>query len=297
MNSLKYFITQVTSRLLFFATLFGFPALGSAQSLPSAQIWLVPLNATSIAGPPHRISPAHGYHNQPHFSPDSTVLYFTSEQADGQTDIWGYSMTERSLAAVNHSPESEYSPTPIPGHNAVSVIRVEPDQRQRLWRIELEDGQASLLLPNVEPVGYHTWFSGHELALFILGESFTLHTARVGPEPSVEVYKNIGRTLRRHPETGAVLFVDKNRVPWRVASIDTNTGKVTGEFDLFPGSEDFEIDQAGNYWTGNGSKLYLRTRLQNQWMLAADFSEFGIDNISRLAASPDGTWLALVSSP
>ena len=50
-------------------------------------------------------------------------------------------------------------------------------------------------MPNVEPVGYHTWIDPKTTAVFILGESFSLHLAKVGDDPSLFLADNIGRAL------------------------------------------------------------------------------------------------------
>jgi len=268
----------------------------AAQELPASRVWLAPLEQAT-PGRPELISASQGYNNQPAFSPDSQEVYFTAEQPDGQTDIWRYVITGRRLEAVNHSPESEYSPTPIPGQVAVSVIRVEADGRQRLWRIDTATETASLLLPHVEPVGYHAWYREDTVALFILGEQFTLHSARIGEAASRLLHTNIGRTLRRHPGTGEVLFVDKNPQPWEIVAIDMARSESRPILPLFPDSEDFEVDGRGGLWTGLGSKLYHCRPGCEGWRLAADLAEFGIGGISRLALSPDGRWLALVAEP
>ena len=102
------------------------------------------------------------------------------------------------MGLLTHTTESEYSPTPIPGGEALSVIQVEPDQKQRLWSINLLDGKMNVLFPDVEPVGYHVWFSDREVAMFILGDSFTLQTASLDSSGSRLVADNIGRSLRNN---------------------------------------------------------------------------------------------------
>jgi len=64
---------------------------------------------------------------------------------------------------------------------------------------------------------------------------------------------------------------------------------------LFPASEDFTIDASGNYWSGNGSKLYKRSPGDSRWELMADLKTFGINHISRLAINLKSKQIALVS--
>ena len=164
-----------------------------------------------------------------------------------------------------------------------------------MWSISLSGEASELLLPNVEPVGYHTWISANSVAVFILGDSFTLHMAHIGDHPLELLADNIGRTLRKHPESGKILFVDKNTAPWSIATISPDGGDQGIVMSLFPGVEDFEIDPKGHYWMGSGSRLYRSNEAGNRWELAAELSAYGINNITRLASSPDGAFLAIVA--
>lgn len=278
-----------------FMVLVIIPLQTFSQELPESGVWLARI-ADGIPGKPRLISQSGGYNNQPMFSADGREIYFTAERDPGQTDVVRFVIENNTLEWVNHSPESEYSPTPVPGNDAVSVIRVElPNQRQRLWSISLSGGAAELLLPNVESVGYHSWIDRNTVALFILGDSFTLHTAAIGDQPSKLVFDHIGRTIRRHPGTGEVLFVDKNSEPWSIASLDPGSGTREELMPLFPGVEDFEVDPDGHFWMGSGSKLYSSNQANAPWNLKADLRAWGVKNISRLAVSPGGHLIAIVS--
>jgi tricorn protease-like protein len=275
----------------------GLPGAALTQSMPGSTVWLVQVSRDGELKQPFRISRAQGYDNQPHFAPDGNRVYFTSEGENAQTDIRVFDMDEQRLDLVNSAAESDYSPTPIPGQQALSMVRVESDGRQRLWRVDLDSGEESLLLSDIEPVGYHEWISENMVALFILGETFDLFAKRLGQGESHRVHQNIGRTLRMDARTGALLFVDKNTTPWSIAAMDPSTLKVRQVLQLFPDVEDFEIDAEGRIWSGVGSKLYVSEENSTEWRLTADLSEFGIQGITRLAASPDARWLAVVSSP
>lgn len=269
-----------------------------AQDLPGTDIWLARI-INAVPTEPVKISTGVGYNNQPHFSADGSVVYYTREMPGdaetAQTDIAAFHTGTSTTTMVSQTAESEYSPTPLPDRNAVSVIQVEPDQKQRLWAIDVDSGEMELLLPHVEPVGYHAWINDFEVAIFILGESFTLQTASIQNSEIKLIADNIGRSIRKHPSTGEILFVDKTREPWQIAAYDHKTGALRGVMPLFPGGEDFTIDANGNYWTGNDSKLYRRSPADRRWELLADFSGFGLGNISRLAIHPGNQQIALVA--
>ena len=288
--------TRITLSTLSSLTGLLFSHLLTAQNMSPNQVWLMPL-MNNQPGEPRLISQATRYNNQPHFSAGSRVIYFTAEQEDGQTDIWQYDISSGNRSAVIQSPESEFSPTPIPGRNAVSVIRIEADQRQRLWSIDLNSSETTLLMPNVEPVGYHAWISEDIAALFILGDTMTLHKSKTGNSPSVQLTENIGRTLRRHPENGTALYVDKTMEPWWIAAIDLNSKEKARIIPLLPTVEDFEVDFSSRFWAGTGSEIYRSDPHNTQWELIFDIKSYGLDNVSRLAVSPNGAWLAIVVSP
>ena len=270
-----------------------------AQALPQTDIWLASIS-NGLPGVAVKINPTIGYNNQPHFSADGSVIFYTREipgnGGAAQTDIAAFSIETVTTRMVAETAESEYSPTPIPGRNALSVIQVEPDQKQRLWAINIDNGELELLLPDVEPVGYHDWLSEHAVAIFILGESFTLHTATLGTAGSKEVADNIGRTIRKHPQNGEVLYVDKNTEPWQIAAYTLATNNSRSVMPLFPAGVDFTVDGEGNYSTGNGSRLYRRAPGDVRWKLVADYSAGGVRNISRLAVNPAGTKITFVGN-
>jgi len=270
-----------------------------AQGLPQTDIWLADIN-NGLPENVVKINPSTGYNNQPHFSVDGSVIFYTREMPgkDGvaQTDIAAFHLASMTTSMLAETAESEYSPTPIPARNAVSVIQVEPDQRQRLWSINVDTGEMELLLPDVEPIGYHAWFSERDVAMFILGESFTLNLASLNKDGSLEVADNIGRTIRTHANSGEIVFVDKNSEPWKIAAYDPASKMTRSIMPLFPAGEDFTIDGNGNYWTGNGSKLYRRTPADQRWELVADYSAAGVGSITRLAINPAGTKITFVGN-
>lgn len=292
--------SQLKLTLLISTLLLAVAASGSvlAQGLPQTNVWLVSLD-NELSGEPVKVNPSQGYNNQPHFSADGSTLFYTREMphsAEGvQTDIAAYNISSQQTRMVNSNDESEYSPTPIPGRNALSVIEVEADGKQKLWSINIDSGEMEPLLPNVEPVGYHAWINDHSVAMFILGETFTLQTAEIGGGGATVLADNIGRSIRKHPQTGEILYVNQNSEPWQIAAININTGAKRNVMPLFANGEDFTIDSKGIYWTGNGSKLYRRSAGDPGWQMAADFGSYGISNITRLTTDPSSSNIALVA--
>src|SRR5919112_256218 len=95
-------------------------------------------------GQPANITNRAGYDNQPSFLPDGASLLYTSQREDNQTDIYRYDFKTGQSARLTATPEGEYSPTLMPGGKFFSVIRVESDKTQRLWKFPLAGGEPTL---------------------------------------------------------------------------------------------------------------------------------------------------------
>ncbi len=239
-----------------------------------------------------------GYDNQPAWSPDGSLVYFTSVRADGQADIYAVPPTGGTPHRVTETaPESEYSATPIPGARAISVIRVERDSTQRLWRIDLQGAPDRVILENVKPVGYHTWITDTSLALFVLGSPITLQIASTVSGSSDTVASNVGRSL--HMREGRVSFVQKvSRTEWWLAVMDPITHQVTRVVRMPPGVEDYDWTPQGEVLVGDGSVLKsFDPAVGGGWRTVVDLKDQGISGITRLAVSPAGDAVAIVGVP
>src|SRR5262245_38110979 len=179
--------TALLDTLLLTASL-ALPGAAAAQ-VPATDLYLLPIEGTQV-GAPQRITDSPGYDNQPQFLPDGQALVYSSIDASG-ADIWRYELASGARERLTKTPESEYSPTPIPGRNAISVVRDYGDLKQQLWSVPLDGGKPALLLPGVNPVGYQAWVDTEQLLVFVLGEPNTLQLVKVGPDA--------GRVLRESP--------------------------------------------------------------------------------------------------
>lgn len=253
-------------------------------------------------GQPANITNRAGYDNQPSFLPEGQGLLYTSMREGEQTDIYRYDFKTRETIRLTSTPEGEYSPTVMPGGKFFSVIRVEADKTQRLWKFPLAAGGApDLVLPNIKPVGYHLWLDERTLALFILGAEGKPNTLQLVPTDMTfldVVRVNIGRALHRIPRREAFSFVHKiSPDEWLIKAFDLKTKRTTTLIKTLPGSEDLA-------WTPDGTLLMAQDARLFQWNPAApaagwqqiaDFSAAGLKKITRLALSPKADRLAFVA--
>jgi len=265
-------------------------------------IWLAPLSRNADGsfevGAPTAAIHRPGYDNQPHFTPDGSGFWFTAFEAHTeQTDIWRFDLDggfERVTVSV---PESEYSATPIPDGSGISVIRVEADSTQRLWRVPLDGSPPSLLLPNVAPVGYHAWLDATTVALFVLGEPPMLQIATLDGATPRTVARGIGRALQSIPGTRAVSFIQQEANGAVLMRYDGDDGTVSRLVDAVPGGEFHAWTPDGKVLMTSGSVIYAwDPAVGGAWNQVGDLSGHNVI-VTRIAISPDGARIALVVEP
>lgn len=287
-----------------FASLFGLLGLLLASTCapvtaqPATDVYLVDMQVTGTTftfGQPQRVTSHEGYDNQPNFLPDGTGFLYVSLRG-GQTDVYRYDLAQGSATQVTHTPESEYSPTVMPGDSTFSVVQVEADQTQRLWRFPLAGGTPQLLVANLKPVGYHVWGNPHTVGVFILGNPNTFQVVDLETGAVKTVADHVGRSFHKMPRQNAVSFVNKNFKPWSIDRYDLRSGYITPVMDMIEGTEDYAwLPDQTIALAARGSKLYAWEAAFDGWKQVADFSAAGITNITRLAVSPAGTHLAFVA--
>ncbi len=242
-----------------------------------------------------RITDVPGYDNQPHYSADGNTIYFT-RISSGRANVMAYDIATASTRVILADLESDYSPTLMPRVNALSVIRVEADQRQRLWKIPLDGSPAQVIFENIEGVGYHAWAGPRIALMFILGEPPTLKLA--GPAGiALPIAQNIGRAVVAIAGSTEVAYVSKDTANqrWTINAYDYAIDRNRIIAPTLVGQEDFAISPNGTLWMAEGSVLYRWSSERPAWAPLIDLSTIPTGTISRMTLSPDGQQLALVA--
>ena len=247
-------------------------------------------------GQPVKITNSVGYNNQPAFLPDGSEILYTSIR-DKQADIYRYNIRSGSATQITNTPESEFSPTLMPGGKFISVVRVEADGTQRLWKFPLAGGTPSLILEKIQPVGYHLWIDDHTLALFILGKPNTLRIVDVNTGRADVVAENPGRILRRIPNQNKFSFVHKiSDKEWIIKAFDLRMRTSASLITTLPGVEDYAWMPSGLLLMAKDSKLFAVIPLQGKdWTELADFNSAGLKSITRITVNPKGNKIAIVA--
>lgn len=272
----------------------------AAQAAPATDIHLARLSVEPDGGlrlhDRIAVTARDGYDNQPSFTPDGAALLYTSER-NGQTDIYRYEIATGDHRRVTATPESEYSPTVMPGGERFSAVRVEADSTQRLWSFRLDGTDPRPVFPAIAPVGYHAWIDAHRAALYVLGSPPELRLADRRDGAASTVARAIGRSLQRVPGAGRLSFVDRSEERWWLATFDPVSGEVRRIVPTLDGSEDHAWTPGGVVLMGRGGRLYAFDPARDDgWWQVADLSEAGIAGITRIAVAPDGRRIALVAA-
>lgn len=272
-------------------------ALPAFAQMPDADIWLFDIkdSAGQISfHNPTNITNRKGYDNQPAFSPDGKYILYTSQQAaNGSTDIYKYDLATKRSTPFTNTPESEYSPTFMPDGKGISVVRVEKDSTQRVWKFLFDGSAPTLVMDKIDSVGYHAWIGKDSMAVFILTKpAFTLQVLSIRQQKPVVVADSIGRCIK--VQNGIVWFTTKagyfKNVCWYQPH--ARNAFIKGMIE----SEDFCFYGKNALWSiSDGSIIAGFLNNKDGAPEVVDLTRFGIKNPARPAISPDGKKLAVVS--
>ena len=285
-------------------TLLCVAAASAAAQGAGPDIYLAPITRVRdsiVIGKATNTTHRPGYDNQPSFLPNSRGILYTVVGADAQADIWRYDIAERRTSRLTSTPESEYSAAVMPGGRRMSVIRVEADSTQRLWSFDLDGTNPQLVLSALKPVGYHAWLTPSRLATFVLGTPATLHVIDSDGGHDEIRARDIGRALQRIPGRDAFSYAQRDSAKALWIMTQTASSELATMLVKAPADNEYHA------WTPDGVLLSVTNGMlvrwnraldaTTGWMPVSDLSRAGVKNVSRLAVSPDGRWLAFVAEP
>jgi hypothetical protein len=277
--------------------IFIYANVAIAQHFMESDIWIadVRMNEGNIYfGAAKNFTNSPGYDSQPFFIDDSTILY-THIDLDQQADIYQYQLRKNTNSRYTKSSESEYSPKLLPSRKGISVVAVEKDSTQRIWSFDLNGNNGHLLVPQIDSVGYYTWLNDTSFAAFILTEPSSLQICNTVNNNTKTIAKNIGRCLQVSA-TGNLYFttLEKDSVRW-LCRTESN-GTITKLIEFYKGVEDFVVSNNNTVLCAKEGMLYYTDHKFNLgWRLCGNFSSYGLNNINRIALSPNNKKIALVN--
>ncbi len=252
------------------------------------------------------VTPSQGYHNQPFFHPDEPVLFYTAElsgQDGSQMDSMALNLDTMDAINLTQSSQSEYSPTLMTDGQGLSVIRVDDEGKQWLWRFSLAQPDNQRLL-DIEPIGYHAWVDDTKAILFVLGSPNSLQLASIVSGKSVVLDRHIGPSLYQIPATTLMSYskaMSKDEDPrWIVRAVNPATGDKQDIAVLPKGAYYYAWLPEGKLIAAVGTRLYYwdgkneSHTVTSAWVPFAQVASACAGTITRLAVNPTSNRIALV---
>lgn len=284
-------------------------APAAQQAPPATEVFLATLDPSAGVTNWMNISNSPGYDNQPSFLPDSSAVLFSSNRDGKQMDIYRYDIAGKSVKQLTNTADSEFSPTVTPDGKTFSVIRqAAADGTQLLVRYDLATGaHDSIVFENVKPVGYHAWIDPTHVAMFILGGQGAPATLQIGDTKTgtAEVaHTGIGRSVLGRPGAGTVSYITSGQTRM-IREFDPKTRTSRDLFPPLEGSQDA-------VWLPGGREIWMASKTQimthavvdpaGSWKSRSNLvteplssAKQPVANITRMAVSPNGRWLAFVA--
>ena len=282
---------------------------GAAAQAPSTDVLLVPLPVegdaptTVSADDVIYLTNNDTYDNQPSFVPDGSAILYVSEDETGQTDIYRYEVASGEAARVTETQESEFSPQVTPDGEHITAVRIEADGvTQRLWRFDLEGGDAQPNPENVDRIGYYAFVDPDNLALVRVDEEtnglpLSLDLTDLATGETQQLAGDVGVGVQKVPGQAAVSFVQRlEDGSSAIMVFDLESGETRQLVTTLPDVDAHAWMPDGSLIAAQEDVVYRWQEGQEGWEPFLDFGETDVSGINRLAVSPDGSLLAFVIS-
>lgn len=303
-------------KLSVFTFLLIFFCYNLAAQLPATDLYVIDININTkgffSTGGPLKISTTAAYNNQPYFINSKQLLYVSQNDTAAKTDIFLYDFDKQSSKNLSNTPNtSEYSPKISPQNevdsNSLSynVVRVEEDDTtQRLWVFNSVKNTPAVVLENLKNIGYYEWINEQQLLAFLVEEPNQLALINAKSKVSNNLFAQPGRCLQQYGNNGQV-YVSKqlkdDSLMLQLYTVSSNTTK--NICPLPKNTQDFVVVNERYILAASGAGIMLYagnggTRKMPEgvyWFKIADFKQYEIKNISRMAVSPDFKRLVFVA--
>ncbi|WP_299716387.1 nuclear transport factor 2 family protein [uncultured Tenacibaculum sp.] len=240
------------------------------------------------------ISNNKAYDNQPHFYDDFTVIF--SSTRNKQTDIAKYDIRTGSKTFINNTPNGgEYSPQRIPNSKNVSAVRLDKDGKQRFYEYNINTGKDKELIKDLV-IAYPFWYDNNTVvSSAIVSDSLELNVSNIKTQKNTPIFKNVGRSFHKIPNSDLVSFMKKNGGRWDIWSLNPKTL----ETKLITST----IENQDVCWLPDGTLLIpsknvifkYHPKKDQGWSLFYRSTNEEINNITRITVSDDGSQIAFVA--
>ena len=276
-------------------------SLPAAAQVLTTEVWLGPLDMGDrrfVVGTMKNISNHPGYDNQPSFSADGASLLFSTEAESVAETGLGIHAIRHDIGSGRNVALSKvrgFSPTPTPDARHVMTLR-----EGTVWQYDLDGRNGRALLPAVKTAGYFTKMDENRWILFLNQQDRAIAVFDERTDALTTVITNAITAPYRIPSSSAVTFVVQDGDAKSLHRLDLDEAPSVRLLTTIP------IRTGGHHvWTSRNTLLMAsgnaihewNPEKPTEWPVVHRFSEPDLQGITRIALSPAGDRIAVVSIP
>ncbi len=236
------------------------------------------------------------YNNQVYFLSPSLLLASIRLSQSNNNEIYQFDLNAKTYKNITQSLASEYSPRKSPKNSkSINCIRVSPGETeiQTLVSLDLQTGEyQSTELFETPKIAYYRYFRDNQWVCYLLKEPHVLAICDAKTNRTKIFASAIGRTFEVLNDD-EILFIHKiTPDKWYLKIYQASSEKSKIIAEMPNGTEDFAIDESGNIYCANDSKIFKLTA-SGIWHAVVDLKPLGISQLNRLTIS--GKRIAVVS--
>ena len=266
-------------------------------AFPDTDIFLLDLQQAQ--SPPRNITARPGYDNQPAFSADGAQLLYSAAM-NSQTEVFVYDIRRDTRQRLTHTKGFEFSPSFMPSGSEILVNRVRGglNSSGQLWAYSLQGEPLRRVSAAFTALAYYAWADRHTVVAMINENKSPLLIVDVGsgnvsagPMGQFPLPTTMPHTISYWRGGG-----ENEKAEIHLFSVHSHESRpVTRPVGNKPY---LAWNAASSLWMAKDNVIYSWSAGDKSgWTPHWTFSQPGLGNISRLAISPGGRYLAIVSQP
>ncbi len=286
--------------LLALLLLLALPATGQ---ILTTEVWLGKLDMQEgrfAVSELRNISNHPGYDNQPAFFPDGESLLFSTEAESLSETGLGVHAVRYWIGNGESVPLVKargFSPTPTADGKQFTTLR-----EGTVWLHELDGTPLRILLPHVKTAGYYARIDEERWVLFMNEEKRHIAIWDEARFSLAYVVPGAVTAPYRIPGTNAVTFVVQEGESKKLVRLDLHDDR--GSLNRVLATIPF-FTSGAHVWTARGTLLMASGNAihewhpdhPDEWPIVQRFTDPDLQGITRIALSPRGDRIALVSTP
>lgn len=283
---------------LLFLSIFIFRITAVNAQLPDSDLFLFELDAkkNGVIKSSKNITNRVGYDNQPSFSLNQKLIYYTVIKEDKQADVYSYKIGSSKIKQLTKTAESEYSPMEMEFQKMMGTVSVLKDSSQIIRFYDLKTfSVVPTQLDKIDSVGYYTFLNSDTVIYYKLTESHSLRFHSLSTEEDKFLANNPSRTFKPISRS-QIIYGIKDSTITNYFVYDFILRKASLYASINAVCEDIIWHPSKGLCVSNGTKILNYNSKEQKWIDFYDLSSYGVKKITRFNFSNSGKYLVLVNN-